>query len=144
MASERAVPRTPLLEMRGISKRFGELQALDKVDLVVNEGEIHALVGENGAGKTTLMNILYGLYHPDAGTISIRGKDAHITGPRDAIALGIGMIHQHFMLVPPLTVGREHLDEANLFASQSILDFVGAIQIISPEFRNHDVIGSVG
>ncbi len=93
-----------LLEMRGISKRFGELQALDKVDLVVNEGEIHALVGENGAGKTTLMNILYGLYHADAGTIRIRGKDAHITGPRDAIALGIGMIHQHFMLVPPLTV----------------------------------------
>src|SRR6266851_8516011 len=90
--------------MRGISKRFGELQALDKVDLVVNEGEIHALVGENGAGKTTLMNILYGLYHADAGTIRIRGKDAHITGPRDAIALGIGMIHQHFMLVPPLTV----------------------------------------
>src|SRR5712691_3423417 len=95
---------TVLLEMRGISKRFGDLQALDKVDLVVNEGEIHALVGENGAGKTTLMNILYGLYHADAGTIRIRGTDAHITGPRDAIALGIGMIHQHFMLVPPLTV----------------------------------------
>ena len=93
-----------LLEMRGISKRFGDLQALDKVDLVVNEGEIHALCGENGAGKTTLMNILYGLYHPDAGTIRIRGKDAHITGPRDAITLGIGMIHQHFMLIPPLTV----------------------------------------
>ncbi len=104
MATARAAQSTPLLEMRGISKRFGELQALDKVDLVVNEGEIHALVGENGAGKTTLMNILYGLYHPDAGTIRIRGKDAHITGPRDAIALGIGMIHQHFMLVPPLTV----------------------------------------
>jgi len=94
----------PLLEMRGIAKRFGELQALKGVDLVVNEGEIHALVGENGAGKTTLMNILYGLYHPDAGTIRYRGKDVRITGPRDAIALGIGMIHQHFMLVPPLTV----------------------------------------
>ena len=93
-----------LLEMRGIRKRFGDLQALDGVDLVVNEGEIHALVGENGAGKTTLMNILYGLYHLDAGTIRYRGKDAHITGPRDAIDLGIGMIHQHFMLVPPLTV----------------------------------------
>ena len=93
-----------LLEMRGISKRFGDLQALDRVDLTVNEGEIHALVGENGAGKTTLMNILYGLYHADAGTIRIRGEDARITGPRDAIARGIGMIHQHFMLVPPLTV----------------------------------------
>ena len=95
---------TPLLEMRGITKRFGELVALDGVDLVVNEGEVHALVGENGAGKTTLMNILYGLYHSDAGTIRFRGQDAPITGPRDAIALGVGMIHQHFMLVPPLTV----------------------------------------
>src|SRR5438093_3768658 len=93
-----------LLEMRGIKKRFGDLVALDKVDLVVNEGEIHALVGENGAGKSTLMNVLYGLYHLDAGTIRFKGQDAHITGPRDAIALGIGMIHQHFMLVPPLTV----------------------------------------
>jgi len=95
---------TALVEMRGVSKRFGELQALDGVDLVVNEGEIHALVGENGAGKTTLMNILYGLYRADAGTIRIRGRDVRIAGPRDAIALGIGMIHQHFMLVPPLTV----------------------------------------
>jgi simple sugar transport system ATP-binding protein len=93
-----------LLEMRGIKKRFGDLQALDGVDLVVNEGEIHALVGENGAGKSTLMNVLYGLYHLDAGTIRFRGNETHITGPRDAIALGIGMIHQHFMLVPPLTV----------------------------------------
>jgi general nucleoside transport system ATP-binding protein len=93
-----------LLEMRGIRKRFGELQALAGVDLVVNQGEIHALVGENGAGKTTLMNILYGLYHPDAGTIRFRGNEVRITGPRDAIALGIGMIHQHFMLVPPLSV----------------------------------------
>ncbi|MDO8562252.1 MAG: ABC transporter ATP-binding protein [Candidatus Limnocylindria bacterium] len=94
----------PLLEMRGISKRFGALQALDAVDLVVREREIHALVGENGAGKTTLMNILYGLYRPDAGTIRIRGAEARIGGPRDAIARGIGMIHQHFMLVPPLTI----------------------------------------
>src|SRR3979411_3279553 len=95
---------TPLLEMGGIAKRFAELQALKGVDLVVNEGEIHALVGENGAGKTTLMNILYGLYHPDAGTIRFRGREVRITGPRDAIALGVGMIHQHFMLVAPLTV----------------------------------------
>src|SRR5919197_5834791 len=99
-----ATPVVPPLEMRGISKRFGELQALAGVDLGVNEGEIHALVGENGAGKTTLMNILYGLYHPDAGTIRYRGREVKITGPRDAIALGVGMIHQHFMLVPPLTV----------------------------------------
>ena len=96
--------RAPLLEMRGIDKRFGDLQALKAVDLTVREGDIHALVGENGAGKSTLMNILYGLYHADAGSIRYRGREVHITGPRGAIALGIGMIHQHFMLVPPLTV----------------------------------------
>ena len=95
---------TPIVEMRGISKRFGELQALADVDLTVHRGDIHALVGENGAGKTTLMNILYGLYRADAGTTRIRGNEARIAGPRDAIHLGIGMIHQHFMLVPPLTV----------------------------------------
>ena len=94
----------PLVEMRGIVKRFGDLTALHGVDLVVHAGEIHALIGENGAGKSTLMNILYGLYHPDAGTIRIRGRDAAIRSPRDAIAQGIGMIHQHFMLIPPLTV----------------------------------------
>ena len=93
-----------LVDMRGIEKRFGDLVALRGVDLVVRQGEIHALVGENGAGKSTLMNVLYGLYRPDAGSIRIRGREVRIAGPRDAIALGIGMIHQHFMLVPPLTV----------------------------------------
>ncbi len=93
-----------LLEMRGIAKQFGDLAALRGVDLTVAEREIHALLGENGAGKSTLMNILYGLYRPDAGTIRLRGRDAGIRSPRDAIAHGIGMIHQHFMLVPPLTV----------------------------------------
>ena len=94
----------PLLEMHGIRKRFGDLEALKGVDLTVRQGEIHALVGENGAGKSTLMNVLYGLYRPDAGAIKYRGRSVHLTGPRDAIGLGIGMIHQHFMLVPPLTV----------------------------------------
>ena len=94
----------PHVEMRGIVKRFGDFTALHGVDLVVGEHEIHALLGENGAGKSTLMNILYGLYRPDAGTIRLRGEVAHIRSPRDAIAQGIGMIHQHFMLVPPLTV----------------------------------------
>jgi simple sugar transport system ATP-binding protein len=95
---------TPHVEMRGIVKRFGDFTALHGVDLVVDEHEIHALIGENGAGKSTLMNILYGLYRPDAGTITLRGEVAHIRSPRDAIARGIGMIHQHFMLIPPLTV----------------------------------------
>lgn len=94
----------PLIEMRGITKRFGDLVALDGVDLVVGEHEIHALLGENGAGKSTLMNILYGLYHPDAGSIRLKGQAVAIRSPRDAIARGIGMIHQHFMLIPPLTV----------------------------------------
>lgn len=104
VATAVAPDTVPLLEMRGVRKRFGDLEALKGVDLIVREGEIHALVGENGAGKSTLMNVLYGLYRPDAGTIRYRGREVHLAGPRSAIALGIGMIHQHFMLVPPLTV----------------------------------------
>ena len=94
----------PIVELRGIRKAFGELVALDGVDLVVQPGEIHALLGENGAGKSTLMNVLYGLYRPDAGTIALNGTQVRLRSPRDAIARHIGMIHQHFMLVPPLTV----------------------------------------
>jgi general nucleoside transport system ATP-binding protein len=96
---------TPLaVEMRSITKAWPGVVANDHVNLKVHKGEIHALVGENGAGKTTLMNILYGLIHPDSGEILINGQVAHITGPRDAIRLHIGMVHQHFMLIPPLTV----------------------------------------
>ncbi|HEV8535204.1 MAG TPA: ABC transporter ATP-binding protein [Candidatus Limnocylindria bacterium] len=104
LATAVATESVPLLEMRGIVKRFGDVEALKGVDLTVRQGEIHALVGENGAGKTTLMNVLYGLYHADAGSIRYRAREVRITGPRDAIALGIGMIHQHFMLIPPLSV----------------------------------------
>jgi len=99
---ERATPLA--VEMRGICKSWPGVVANDHVNLEVRKGEIHALVGENGAGKTTLMNILYGLIHPDSGEIAINGQTAHISGPRDAIRLGIGMVHQHFMLIPPLTV----------------------------------------
>src|SRR5216684_2947414 len=96
---------TPLaVEMRSITKAWPGVVANDHVNLKVRKGEIHALVGENGAGKTTLMNILYGLIRPDDGEIFINGQLAHISGPRDAIRLGIGMVHQHFMLIPPLTV----------------------------------------
>lgn len=91
--------------MRGIRKEWPGVVANDNVNLVVARGEIHALVGENGAGKTTLMNILYGLVRPDSGAIFINGRPAHIAGPRDAIRLGIGMVHQHFMLIPVFTVG---------------------------------------
>jgi general nucleoside transport system ATP-binding protein len=92
------------LKMENISMFFGPFQALTDVGLQVGEGEIHGLLGENGAGKSTLMNILYGLYQPDEGEISINGSPTKIVSPHDAISQGIGMVHQHFMLVLPLTV----------------------------------------
>jgi general nucleoside transport system ATP-binding protein len=92
------------LELRGITKRFGALTANDSVDLVVRPGEIHALLGENGAGKSTLMNVLYGLYRPDEGEILVDDEPVRFSGPDDAIAAGIGMVHQHFMLIPVFTV----------------------------------------
>jgi simple sugar transport system ATP-binding protein len=97
-------PEAPVLELRGITKRFPGTVANDGIDLNLRRGEIHALLGENGAGKTTLMNIVYGLVTPDAGEILIDGHPVVIRDPADAIARGIGMVHQHFMLVPVLTV----------------------------------------
>jgi simple sugar transport system ATP-binding protein len=94
----------PVLELRGITKRFPGVLANDHINLTVEKGEIHALLGENGAGKTTLMNILYGLYHPDEGEILVNGNIAAIKSPIDAIKAGVGMVHQHFMLVPVFTV----------------------------------------
>ena len=92
------------VEIRRVTKTFPLVKANDEVDFLVEKGEIHALVGENGAGKTTLMNILYGLLQPDSGTIAVNGDPVVYSGPGDAIALGIGMVHQHFMLIPPFTV----------------------------------------
>jgi simple sugar transport system ATP-binding protein len=94
----------PVLELRNITKRFPGVLANDKINLTLNEGEILALLGENGAGKTTLMNVLYGLYTPDEGEILIRGELVDIEKPNDAIDQGIGMVHQHFMLIPVFTV----------------------------------------
>jgi general nucleoside transport system ATP-binding protein len=99
------VPDVPAVEMRGITKVWPGVRANDGVDLTVRAGEVHALVGENGAGKSTLMNILYGLIGPDSGEILINGAPARIAGARDAIAQGIGMVHQHFMLIPVFSVG---------------------------------------
>ena len=96
-------PRT-VLEMRHITKRFPGTVANDDVDFDLSEGEVHALLGENGAGKSTLMNILYGLYHPDEGEIEIDGKPVRLGSPSAAIEAGVGMVHQHFMLIPVMTV----------------------------------------
>jgi general nucleoside transport system ATP-binding protein len=98
------VAGAPLLEMRGITKRFPGVVAGDRIDFDVRAGEVHALFGENGAGKSTLMRVLYGLYKPDEGEIRLNGSAVAITSPADAIRHGIGMIHQHFMLVNTLTV----------------------------------------
>lgn len=96
--------KNPVVEMRGIVKRFPGVVANNNIDLTIMPGEVHALLGENGAGKTTLMNILYGLYPADSGEIYVRGRKVSITSPSDAIKLGIGMVHQHFMLIPNFTV----------------------------------------
>ncbi len=93
-----------VIEMKGIGKSFPGVRANDDINLDIKKGEIHVLLGENGAGKSTLMNILYGLYTPDEGEIFVKGKAVKITNPNVAISLGIGMVHQHFMLVPPFTV----------------------------------------
>ncbi|AEI45790.1 ABC transporter ATP-binding protein [Paenibacillus mucilaginosus] len=97
-------PPVPIVEMRGITKRFPGIVANDSISLTLGRGEILALLGENGAGKSTLMNILFGLYQPDEGEILVNGEPVTITGPKAAIRLGLGMVHQHFKLVQPFTV----------------------------------------
>ena len=94
----------PAIEMLGIVKRFPGVVANDGITFVVEPGEIHALLGENGAGKSTLMNVLFGLYHPDEGEIRVAGRPVRFHGPRDAVDAGLGMVHQHFMLIPRFTV----------------------------------------
>src|SRR5436190_10804681 len=93
-----------MLQLQSISKRFGNVLANDKVNIVVKPGTIHAIVGENGAGKSTAMRIAYGFYTPDSGEILVDGQVREIKSPHDAIALGIGMVHQHFMLVDTMSV----------------------------------------
>jgi len=113
------------LELRGITKRFGRIVANDGVDFDLRPGEVHALLGENGAGKSTLMSILYGLYRPDEGEVVVRGEPVTIDSPRAAIDLGIGMVHQHFMLIPVMTVA-ENIVLADEPRSGALLDVAGA------------------
>src|SRR3984885_14108228 len=94
----------PVLELRQITKKFGPVVANDRVDFDLRAGEVHALLGENGAGKSTLMSVLYGLYSPTSGEILVDGKPVSINSPNDAIDLGIGMVHQHFMFIPVMTI----------------------------------------
>src|SRR4051812_27782272 len=114
---------TLALELRGITKRFGALVANREVDFELRRGEIHALLGENGAGKSTLMNVLYGLHQPDEGQIFLHGEPVTIDSPRRAINLGIGMVHQHFMLVPVMTVAENLVLGAEPRRSGVLLDY---------------------
>jgi simple sugar transport system ATP-binding protein len=129
---------TPVLELKGITKRFPGVVANDGVDFELREGEVHALLGENGAGKSTLMNVLYGLYRPDEGEIEVRGETVTFTSPRDAIDHGIGMVHQHFMLIPVMTVA-ENIVLANEPTREGLL-----LDRSEAEKRVADLAGSFG
>jgi ABC-type uncharacterized transport system ATPase subunit len=127
----------PALAMRGITKQFPGVLANDHIDLDVRPGEIHALLGENGAGKSTLMNILYGLVQPDEGEVLIDGEVVRITGPANAIARGIGMVHQHFMLVPVFTVTENIVLGDETMANPVVLDTKkasGQIRALAEQF----------
>lgn len=116
------------LELRGITKRFGPLVANDHIDLIVEEGEIHALLGENGAGKSTLMNVLFGLYTADEGTVLLDDEVREFDGPGDALRAGIGMVHQHFMLVPVFTVAENVMLGHEQTKAAGLLDLDAARQ----------------
>lgn len=126
------------LELRGITKRFGSLVANDHIDLVVQPGEIHALLGENGAGKSTLMNVLYGLYQADEGEILLDDVVQRFRGPGDAMAAGIGMVHQHFMLIPVFTVAE------NVMLGHENTKALGALDLNAARTHVRDVAQRFG
>ena len=125
-SSPSASSGAPALELRGITKRFGSVVANDRVDFDVRAGEVHALLGENGAGKSTLMSVLYGLYKPTEGEIFVDGRQVEIDSPSAAINLGIGMVHQHFMLVPVMTVAENIVLGQEPKRAGGMLDFAAA------------------
>src|ERR671932_2834780 len=122
----RAMDQGPVLELRGITKRFPGIVANDRIDFDLMRGEVHALLGENGAGKSTLMNVLYGLYHPDEGEIRINGTPITLGSTKDAIDAGIGMVHQHFMLVPVMTVAENIVLATEPTTAGVLLDYDAA------------------
>ena len=125
------------LELRGITKTFGSFTANDSIDLKVETGQIHAILGENGAGKSTLMNIVYGLLKADSGEILIDGKVVDISNPSDALNVGIGMVHQHFMLIPVFTVAENIMlghEKSNRFRVLNLDQARAAIRAISEDF----------
>jgi len=126
----------PLLELRGITKRFPGIVANDGVDLDLGRREVHALLGENGAGKSTLMNVLYGLYQADEGEILMNGKPVSIRSPKDAINLGIGMVHQHFMLIPVMTVAENIVLASEPTKAGVLLDYDGAVERVEQIARS--------
>jgi len=135
-----AASDTPVLELRGITKRFPGVLANDRVDLDLRKGEVHALLGENGAGKSTLMNILYGLYKPDEGEILLGGKPAEFSSPHGAIDAGIGMVHQHFMLIPVMTVAENIVLAAEPRRGGVLLDTAAAerrVRELAEQFSFH-------
>src|SRR5438477_12656073 len=120
------VEEAPVLELRGITKRFPGVVANDRVDFDLRRGEVHALLGENGAGKSTLMNVLYGLYQPDEGEILVKGEPIRLHSPKDAIKHGIGMVHQHFMLIPVMTVAENIVLASEPTQAGVLLDYRAA------------------
>ena len=128
----------PVLELRGITKRFPGIVANDRVDFDLRHGEVHALLGENGAGKSTLMNVLYGLYHPDEGEILLEGRKVTMSSPKEAIELGIGMVHQHFMLIPVMSVAENIVLASEPRRGRVLLDYdaaVGRVAELSSTFN---------
>jgi general nucleoside transport system ATP-binding protein len=123
-----AEQQVPVLELAGITKRFPGVLANDRVDFDLRRGEVHALLGENGAGKSTLVNVLYGLYHPDEGEITINGKPITIGSPRAAIEHGIGMVHQHFMLIPVMSVAENIVLASEPRTAGVFLDYDTAVK----------------
>ena len=123
--------RVPVLEVRNITKRFPGVIANQDISLTLYAGEILALLGENGAGKSTLMNIIYGLYQPTEGEILLNGKPAVMHSPKDAIALGIGMVHQHFQLVPVMTVAENIMLGSEIVKANGLLNVAQVAKDVS-------------